>query len=166
MVPCYYTVASSTGVRRWELHTFCDASKDAIGAVSYLRTVQHNGSIKVSFVFGKAKLVPSHATTIPHLELSVATLGIEIAELINHELDVKPDVVAYYSDSRVVLRYITNETQELDVKPDVVAYYSDSRVVLGYITNETQRFYVFFILLFKIYFIKHKQKKMLQQIKR
>ena len=93
----------------------------------------------MSFVFGKAKLVPSHATTIPHLELSVATLGIEIAELINHELDVKPDVVAYYSDSRVVLRYIT---------------------------NETQRFYVFFILLFKIYFIKHKQKKMLQQIKR
>ena len=115
MVPCYYTVASSTGVRRWELHTFCDASKDAIGAVSYLRTVQHDGSIQVSFVFGKAKLAPSHATTIPRLELCAATLGIKITELINSELDIKPDAVAYYSNSRVVLGYITNETRRFYV---------------------------------------------------
>ena len=45
MVPRCYTMASSTGVRRQELHTFCDASNDAIGAVAYLRTVQHNESI-------------------------------------------------------------------------------------------------------------------------
>ena len=45
MVPRCYTVASSTGVRRQELHTFCDASKDTIGAVSHHRTVQHSGSI-------------------------------------------------------------------------------------------------------------------------
>ena len=82
-VPCCYTVASSTGVKKQELHTFCDASNNAIGAVSYLRTVQHNGSIQVSFVFGKAKLTPSHATTIPRLELCAAALGIEITELIN-----------------------------------------------------------------------------------
>ena len=82
-VPCCYTVASSTGVKKQELHTFCDASNNAIGAVSYLRTVQHNGSIQVSFVFGKAKLAPSHATTIPRLELCAAALGIEITELIN-----------------------------------------------------------------------------------
>ena len=31
----------------------------------------------------------------------------------------------------------------MDIKPDTVAYYSDSRVVLGYITNETRRFYVY-----------------------
>ena len=111
MVPHCYTMASSTGVRRWELHTFCDASNDAIGAVAYLRTLQHDGSIQVSFVFGKAKLAPSHATTIPRLELCAATLGIEITELIIQELDIKPDAVAYYSDSRVVLGYITNETR-------------------------------------------------------
>ena len=111
MVPRCYTMASYTGVRRWELHTFCDASNDAIGAVAYLRTVQHDGSIQVSFVFGKAKLAPSHATTIPRLELCAATLGIEITEPIIQELDIKPDAVAYYSDSRVVLGYITNETR-------------------------------------------------------
>ena len=115
MVPRSDTMASSTGVRRRELHTFCDASNDAIGAVSYLRTVQHDGSIQVSFVFGKAKLAPSHATTIPRFELCATTLGIEITQLINQELDIKPDAVAYYSDSRVVLGYITNETRSFYV---------------------------------------------------
>ena len=85
MVPCYYTMASSTAVRRREVLTFCDASNDAIRVVSYLRAVQDDGSIQVSFVFGKAKLAPSHATTIPRLELCAATHGIEITELIHQE---------------------------------------------------------------------------------
>ena len=104
-------MASSTRVRRQEQHTFCNVANDANGAVSYLRTVQHDGSIHVSFIFGKAKLAPSHATTIPRLELCAATLGIEISKVINQELDMKPDTVAYYSDRRVVLGYITNETR-------------------------------------------------------
>ena len=66
-------------------------------------------------VFGKAKLAPSHATTIPHLELCAATLGIKITEQINQELDIKPDAVADYSDNRVVLGYITNETRHFYV---------------------------------------------------
>ncbi|KAK2568828.1 hypothetical protein P5673_006873, partial [Acropora cervicornis] len=115
MVPCCYTMASSTGVRRREVHTFCDTSNDAIGVVSYLRAVQDDGSIQVSFVFGKAKLAPSHATTIPRLELCAATLGIESTELIHQELDINPDTVAYYTDSRVLLGYIRNETRRFYV---------------------------------------------------
>ena len=65
----------------------------------------------MSFVFGKAKLALCHKTINPRLELCVATLRIKITELINQELDIKPDAIAYYSDSRVVLGYITNETR-------------------------------------------------------
>ena len=72
-VPHCYTIASSIGVRRRVLHTFCDMLNNAIGAVSYLRTDQYDGSIQVSFIFGNAKLALSHATTIncvrPHLAL-------------------------------------------------------------------------------------------------
>ena len=32
---------------------------------------------------------------------------------------------------------------KLDIKPDAITYYSDSRVVLSYITNETRRFYMY-----------------------
>ena len=109
-IPRCYTTAPLKAVSRRELHTFCYASNEAIGAVSYLRTIQCDGTVQVSFVLGKEKLAPSHATTIPHLELCI-----EITELINEELDVKPDTVAYYSASRVVLGYITNETRRFYV---------------------------------------------------
>ena len=33
--------------------------------------------------------------------------------------------------------------EELEQKPDSVTYYSDSKVVLGYISNESRRFYVY-----------------------
>jgi len=31
----------------------------------------------------------------------------------------------------------------LDIKPEAITYYSNSRIVLGYIMNEIQRFYVY-----------------------
>ena len=106
-----------------ELHTFCDASNEAIGAVSYLKSVQDDGHIQVSFVLGKAKLAPTHATTTPRLELCAVVLGVEVAELVIEELDLEPQAIVYYSDSRVVLGYISNETRRF----------------YGYVSNRVQR---------------------------
>lgn len=64
-------------------------------------------SLKVSFVLGKAKLAPSHATTVPHLELCTAVWRVEMTELIIEKLDLDLQAVAFYSDSRVVLGYIS-----------------------------------------------------------
>ena len=114
-VPRCYTTTSLKAVSRRELHTFCDASKEAIGAVSYLRTIQCDGNMQVSFVLGKAKLAPSYATNVPHLELCAAVLGIETTELIIEELDLDLQAVAFYSDSRVVLGYISNESRRFYV---------------------------------------------------
>ena len=116
-VPRCYTTTSLKAVSRRELRTFCDASKEVIGAFSYLRTIQCNGNMQVSFVPGKAKLAPSHPTTVPRLELCAAVLGVEMTQLIIEELDLDLQAVAFYSDSRVV--------------------------VLGYISNESRRFYVY-----------------------
>ena len=87
----------------------------AIGAVSYLRTVQATGDVQVAFVLGKAKLTPAHATTIPRLELCAAVLGVEISELVIEELELDPNSVTYYTDSKVVLGYITNESRRFYV---------------------------------------------------
>ncbi|CAB4017297.1 Hypothetical predicted protein [Paramuricea clavata] len=100
---------------RIEIHTFCDASTEAIAAVSYIKVVPKDGQAQVSFVFGKAKLAPPHARTIPRLELCAAVLGVEITELVIEELAVKPHSVAYYTDSKVTLGYILNETRRFYV---------------------------------------------------
>ena len=114
-VPRCHTSIPLNPVSRRELHIFCEASIEAIGAVSYLRTIQHNGNVQVSFVFGKAKLAPNHTTTVPPLELCAAVLGVEMVELLMQELDVKTEAITYYSDSRVVLGYITNESRRFNV---------------------------------------------------
>ncbi len=100
---------------RLEIHTFCDASVQAIAAVSYIKVFQKNGQVHVSFVFGKAKLAPPHATTIPRLELCAAVLGIEITEVVIEELAVQPHSVTYYTDSKITLGCILNETRRFYV---------------------------------------------------
>lgn len=77
-IPSCYTTAPLEEAIRSELHVFCDASVQGIAAVCYLKFIQPDGKINVSFVFGKAKLAPSHATIIPCLELCVAILAVEI----------------------------------------------------------------------------------------
>jgi hypothetical protein len=52
-----------------ELHTFCDASVQGIAAIAYLKITLPDSQTQVSFVLGKAKLPPPHATTIARLEL-------------------------------------------------------------------------------------------------
>ncbi len=50
----------------------------------------------MGFVLGKAKLAPLAAHTIPRLELGAAVLAVEIAELIQNELDITPNAVEFY----------------------------------------------------------------------
>ena len=75
-----YTTALNEA-SRVELHTFCNAAVQGIAAVAYLKITQPDGQTQISFVFGKAKLAPPHATTIPRLELCAAVLAVEITEI-------------------------------------------------------------------------------------
>lgn len=58
-----------------------------------------------------AKLAPQSAHTIPRLELGAAFLAVEIADLVTSELDLSLHAVKFYTDSRVVLGYICNQTR-------------------------------------------------------
>ncbi|XP_071833874.1 uncharacterized protein [Apostichopus japonicus] len=98
---------SSQAVRR-ELHTFGDASNKAIGAACYLRTICDDSEVHVRLVMGKAKLSPKAATTIPRLELCASVVATEIEKYVTQELQVKIDESKFYTDSKVVLGYITN----------------------------------------------------------
>ncbi|XP_041926339.1 uncharacterized protein LOC121690066 isoform X1 [Alosa sapidissima] len=109
-----YTGICPTKAERVELHVFSDASVKAIGAVAYLRAIQGD-TVDVGFVMAKAKLAPQSDPTIPRLELCAAVLAVEIAERIQDELDLKLDATKFYTDSKVVLGYIYNQSRRFYV---------------------------------------------------
>lgn len=114
-IPRPYTEISPTEASRRELTVFCDASTKAIAAVAYLKLTDTNGIIHVGFVMGKAKLTPLPEHTVPRLELCAAMLVVEPAELISSEIDMELDDTTFYSDSKVVLGYISNDTRRFYV---------------------------------------------------
>ena len=104
-------------VIKTELHSFSDASREAYGAVVYLRLVDDTGKVSVSLVYAKARVAPSSITSIPRLELQAAVLSTILSDFV--------------------------EKQITDYQIDNTYYYTDSQIVLGYLNNETRRFHVF-----------------------
>lgn len=95
------------------MFVFSDASTKAIAAVAYLRVTDSCGINHVGFIMGKAKLSPEQ--TVPRLELCAAVLAVELAEFITSEIDIPLDDTTYFTDSKVVLGYICNETRRFYV---------------------------------------------------
>ena len=106
---------SLSQAHRIELHTFSDASKEAVGAVSYLKVFSDAKSYQVCFVMGKAKVAPHHGHTIPRLELCAAVMAVDISDSITDYLDRNLDAKYFYSDSKIVLGYIHNEKRRFHV---------------------------------------------------
>ncbi|GAA6111700.1 uncharacterized protein LOC113648627, partial [Tachysurus ichikawai] len=114
-VPRTYTTTSLVEAVHTELCVFLDASTKAIGAVAYLKALQKDGQVEVGFVMGKAKLAPLSEPTIPRLELCAAVLAVEMADLIKDELDLELNDMKFFTDNKVVLGYIYNESKRLYV---------------------------------------------------
>ncbi|XP_052706858.1 uncharacterized protein LOC128182315 [Crassostrea angulata] len=110
-IPCQYVPCSLQGNIHIKLHVFCDASEKAIAAVNYIHVIYDENKHYVGFVIGKTKVAPPHGHTIPRLELCSALLAVEIYRLANEHSNIEFDSVKFYSDSRVVLGYITNQTR-------------------------------------------------------
>ena len=64
------------------LHHFSDASKEGYGQVLCLRLVDPENKIHCSLVMGKSRVAPIKFISIPHLELTAATLSVKIPKLI------------------------------------------------------------------------------------
>ncbi|XP_076036934.1 uncharacterized protein LOC143022552 [Oratosquilla oratoria] len=106
---------SLSQAHRIELHTFSDASRVAVGAVSYLKVFSDTKSYQVCFVRGQAKVAPNHGHTIPRLELCAAVMAVNLSNSISDCLDKPLDARHFYSDSMIVLGYIHNERRRFQV---------------------------------------------------
>jgi len=71
--------------RKFELHTFCDGSEVAYGAVCYIEGINEDGKVSALRVFSKCRLTPisrNALTTTPRIELNSAKLAVETTEIV------------------------------------------------------------------------------------
>ncbi|XP_029183335.2 uncharacterized protein LOC114951290 [Acropora millepora] len=111
---CIKPVDFGTVVSR-QLHSFSDACSSGYGQVTYLRIENGKGDLHCSFLIGKARLAPVKPTTIPRLELTAATVSVQVGKMIRRELDVPIDSETFWTDSTTVLNYLRNKTRRFQV---------------------------------------------------
>ena len=92
------------------LHIFSDASNEGIGYVVYLRTKNEKQEINVSLVCGSSKVPPRGTSSIPRLELCAAMDAAVQGYNIAVDIDLDHTQTNFYTDSKVVLGYISNRT--------------------------------------------------------
>ena len=98
-----------------EIHHFSDASSYAYGQCSYLRLVNTLGQVHCSLLIGKARVAPLKLVTIPRLELNAALLSVRMGTFLKDELEYDNITQFYWTDSRVVLGYISNDSKRFHV---------------------------------------------------
>ena len=64
---------------------------------------------------GKLRVTSKKHVTVPFLELVAAVLSVKIAALIRTELDIEWKNETFWTDSKVVLGYINNNTKKFKI---------------------------------------------------
>ena len=77
--------------------------------------IDENGRVHCSLVMDKALVAPLKIVTIPRLELTTATVSVRVATMVKEELDYEELHEFYYTDSKVVLGFISNESSRFQV---------------------------------------------------
>ena len=78
-----------------------------------MRLEDESGKVHVSFFKEKARVTPKKTVSIPRLELAAATISVNISDLLKNELEYEDIKDNYWTDSKVVLGFISNESRRL-----------------------------------------------------
>lgn len=115
LVPRCYKPADFGRIARVELHHFSDASTQGYGQCSYLRLKNEKGQFHCSFVMGKARVAPLKPVTVPRLELTAVVVSVRTSVQLQQELEYEDVKEVFWTDSKVVLGYIANETRRFHI---------------------------------------------------
>ena len=99
---CYFEGEKSAENTKHELHVFTDASQSAYGACAYIVS-----GGKSALVMARNRVVPLKRITLPKLELMAAVVGARLAKHLLENLNVGHTDVNFWSDSQIVLKWIT-----------------------------------------------------------
>ena len=101
-------------VKTAELHSFSDASVNGYGQSSYLRMINDRDEVHCALVMAKSRVTPLKPVTVPRLELTAAVVSTKISSLLQKELNYQDMQEFFWTDSRVVLGYISNEARRFN----------------------------------------------------
>ena len=94
-----------------QLHGFADASKEAYGAVIYIRATYPTRPPTVELVISKSKVTPLASRSIPQLELCGANLLAKLMTTTRQTLEVPLTNVQAYTDSTIVLAWLDGQSK-------------------------------------------------------
>ena len=98
-----------------QLHHFSDASTIGYGQCLYIRLVDDKGQVHCSLIMGKARVAPLKMVTIPRLELTAAVMSVRVSNMLRQELQYERVEEIFWTDSKVVLGYIKNDSKRFHV---------------------------------------------------
>ncbi|XP_064482898.1 uncharacterized protein LOC135395733 [Ornithodoros turicata] len=93
----------STNFESFDLHTFCNASPLAYGAVVYLRNPD---TTRTSFVVAKSRVAPLKRQTLLRLELLVALLSSSLIQTASAVFNIPRSQCHAWTDSMIALSWI------------------------------------------------------------
>lgn len=114
-IPRCYKPQNFGTVKCAELHHFSDACLTGYGQSSYLRLVDHNDQVSSTLVMAKSRVTPSKPITVPRLELTAATVSVKVSSFLCKELEYNEVRQFFYTDSKVVLGYISNTSKRFHI---------------------------------------------------
>ncbi|XP_043472071.1 uncharacterized protein LOC122504846 [Leptopilina heterotoma] len=88
-----------------QLHGFTDASKVALSAVVYLRSI-HQDNVSIRLICAKTKVAPLKPCIIPRLELASCALLVKLVSQVCATLPIPDQEIFLWTDSSVALAWI------------------------------------------------------------
>jgi len=98
-------------VQEQSVRHFSDVSTTGYRQCSYIRLKDSKGRIHCSSLHGKANVAPLKATTIYRMEPQAAVTSVSVAQYLTEELRLETVKQHYWTDSKIVLGYVNNETK-------------------------------------------------------
>ena len=109
---CYFPGSFSLDAT-FQMHHFSDAPEVGYGTVLYLRRETVDRRVDCSFSMAKSRTAPLQFVSVPRLELQAATIAVRMHRLILKEIDLVMSASIFWTDSKITLQYINNETRSL-----------------------------------------------------
>ena len=98
-----------------EPHHFSDASVKGYHQCGYVRMIDEQQRIHCTLVIGKSRVALLTPVTVPRLELTATVYSVKISQQLRHRLSYHIDQEYFWTDSNVVLGYISNESRRFHV---------------------------------------------------